>query len=186
MSAQIPLKILKIKIIIAGEPGSGKSFIAQAADACVPSKEIGVSIGKISESFKNTSCEMTLMTWTITSGRPREGTHLHNASAAIIVCDVAKPETVKMISDWAERIQKYDGDIPLFFAVNNANFASRDELDKIQKMTQRYNSTFFPISTYDLKSARALLSIVAHMVFENIINLRGEIAQPIETGSEWV
>lgn len=160
---------LKTKIIIAGEPGSGKSFISEAADVCVPSREIGVSIGKLSETFRESSCEMTLMTWAITNGRPKESTHLDFASAAIIVCDITKPDTVKLTPVWAERVQKYLGDIPLFFAVNNADSGSSDELHWVHRLAQEYKSTCFPIGSEDRKSARDLLRIVAHMVSENVI-----------------
>jgi signal recognition particle receptor subunit beta len=161
-------KTIKTKIIIAGEPGAGKSFIAQTADACVASKEIGVSIGKIKETIKDTSNEMTLMTWAITEGRPKESTHLDYASAAIIVCDLTKPKTVFETTEWAHRVLNYAGNIPLFFAANNANLGSQDIYRQLRRVAHNFNSPCFPIPGNDRKSARDLLRFIAWKLSENI------------------
>jgi signal recognition particle receptor subunit beta len=154
-------KTMKTKIIIAGEPGAGKSFIVQTADACVASQEIGVSIGKISETIEETSNEMTLMTWAITEGRPKESTHMDFASAAIIVCDLTKPKTVSETTEWAHRVLNHAGNIPLFFAANNANLGSQDTYRQLRKVAHNFNSPCFPIPGNDRKSARDLLKFIA-------------------------
>lgn len=161
-------KSIKTKIIIAGEPGAGKSFIAQTADACVASQEIGVSIGKISESIEDTSQEITLMTWAITEGRPKESTHMDFATAAIIVCDLTKPKTVTETTEWAHRVLNYAGNIPLFFAANNANLGSPDTYRFLRKVAHKFNSPCFPIQGNDRKSARDLLRFIAWELSENI------------------
>ncbi len=171
MSSDTQMKSIKTKIIITGEPGAGKSFIAQATDACVASQEIGVSIGKISETIHDTSCEITLMTWAITGGRPKESTHLDYASAAIIVCDITKPETVFLTSEWANRILNYIGDIPLFFAANNVDLGASDTYRRLRKVAHKYNSACFPIRSEDRESARDLLKIIA---WELSVDPKGE------------
>lgn len=168
MTSQSKLKKLKSKIIITGEPGSGKSFIAQAADACVSSQEIGVSIGKISETIKDTSHEMTLMTWAITEGRPKKSTHYEHAQAAIVVCDLTKPKTVMQSSEWADRILDFSGDIPIFFVANNANLALPDTTRLIRDVANRYNSAYYPIFKKDRRSARDLLGLIAWEISENM------------------
>lgn len=169
------VKKYKIKIIIAGEPGAGKSFIAKTTDACYPTRWIGASIGKISETFKNTSFEMTLITWTITHGRPKERTHLRYAEAAIIVSDLTRPETVELTSEWANKILNIVGDIPLFFAANNADLGTSDTLNRLEKVASRFNSPCFTIKSEDRKSARALLRKVAQVLLENLMSkTRGE------------
>ena len=171
MSSDTQMKSIKTKIIITGEPGAGKSFIAQAADACIASQEIGVSIGKISETIQDTSCEITLMTWAITGGRPKESTHLDYASAAIIVCDLTKPQTVNSTSEWANRILNYIGDIPLFFAANNVDLGASDTYRRLRKVAHKYNSACFPIRSEDRESARDLLKIIA---WELSVDPKGE------------
>jgi signal recognition particle receptor subunit beta len=168
MSPAAKLKKLKSKIIITGEPGAGKSFITQATDACVASQEIGVSIGKVSETIEDTSHDMTLLTWAITRGRPKESTHLDHAHAAIIVCDLTKPETVNETTKWAKRILTFTGDIPLFFAGNNAESCNSETYREFRKVANEYNSAFFPIYGKDRESARNLLGIIAHEISENM------------------
>jgi signal recognition particle receptor subunit beta len=168
MSSKTKLKNLKTKIIITGEPGAGKSFITQATDACIPSQEIGVSIGKLSKTIEDTSHEMTLLTWAITRGRPKVSTHLDHAHAAIIVCDLTKPETVNQTSKWAKRILTFTGDIPLFFAGNNADTCSSETYREFRKVAHEYNSAFFPIYGKDRESARNLLGIIAHELSQDI------------------
>ena len=162
------LKTIKTKIIIAGEPGAGKSFIAQTADACVASQDIGVSIGKISETLEDSSQEMTLMTWAITEGRPKESTHMDFASAAIIVCDLTKPRTVTETTEWAHRVLSYAGNIPLFFAANNANLGSQDTYRQLRRVAHNFNSPCFPIPGNDRKSARDLLRFIAWELSEDL------------------
>jgi signal recognition particle receptor subunit beta len=166
------LKKLKSKIIITGEPGSGKSFTAQAADACMATQEIGVSIGKISEILEDTSHEMTLMTWAITEGRPKKSTHYEHAQAAIVVCDLTKPKTVMQSSEWADRILDYSGEIPIFFAANNAELGSPDTSKLLRKVANRYNSTYYPIMKKDRESARGLLGLVAREISDNMTSNR--------------
>ena len=168
MEPQKKHKIIKTKIIIAGEPGAGKSFIAQTADACVASREIGVSIGKISETIEDAANEITLMTWAITEGRPKESTHMDFASAAIIVCDLTKPKTVTETTQWAHRVLNYAGNIPLFFAANNANLGSQDTYRQLRKVAHNFNSPCFPLQDNDRKSARDLLRFIAWELSENI------------------
>ncbi len=158
------VKNVKVKIIMAGEPGSGKSFIAQTVDVCVPARKIGVSIGKISEAFSDTSVEMTLLTWTITSKRPTESTHLKQAEAAIIVCDLKKPKTVEQIPFWADRIQEIAGDIPIFFAAINAHIEYWDKVIWLRDVAQKYHSTYFPINRENLDSARKLFRTIAEIL----------------------
>ena len=39
------MKEIQIKVLVAGEPGSGKSIISEVNDACISLKKFGVSIG---------------------------------------------------------------------------------------------------------------------------------------------
>jgi hypothetical protein len=164
------LRKLKSKIIITGEPGAGKSFIAKATDVCVASQEIGVSIGKMSKTIEDTSHEMTLITWAISEGRPKKSTHLEYAQAAIIVCDLENPKTVMKSSEWANRILEFSGDIPLFFAANNADSGLPDTTRLLRKVANKYNSSFYPILEKDRKSARGLLELIAWELSEDMIS----------------
>ena len=166
---------------MAGEPGAGKSFIAQTADACIPARKIGVSIGKVSEAFSDTSVEMTLLTWTISERNPTKTTHLKQAEAAIIVCDITKPETVDKIPFWADRIQEIGGDIPIFFAVLNAYIEHWDKVIWLRDMAQKYNSTYYPINKDDLVSARKLFRTIAEILALDFLEKKKAALESVQT-----
>lgn len=174
MSPVTPKKNLKSKIIITGEPGSGKSFLAEAADKCVASKEIGVSVGKMTKTLENNEYEMTLITWALTEGRPKESTYLNQANAAVIVCDLSKPDTVSQTNKWAKRILKFSGDIPIYFAANNIENAVPQAYKNLRNVANMYNSSFYPIVKKDRETARDLLGIIAWELSENIISPRSK------------
>jgi hypothetical protein len=175
------VKNVKVKIIMAGEPGAGKSFIAQTADACIPARKIGVSIGKVSEAFSDTSVEMTLLTWTISDKRPTKTTHLKQAEAAIIVCDITKPETVDKTPYWADRIHDIAGDIPIFFAAINAHIEYWDKVIWLRDIAKKYNSTYYPINKDDLVSARKLFRTIAEMLALEFLERKKTELESVQT-----
>jgi hypothetical protein len=164
------VKNVKVKIIMAGEPGAGKSFIAKAADVCVPARKIGVSIGKVSEAIEDASVEMTLLTWTISWGQPKQKSHFKQAEAAIIVSDITKPETVKMAPLWAERINELAGDIPLFFAAINPYLEYWEDFAWLMDVAKKHNSSCYQIDRHDLSSARALFRAIAKSLADDFIS----------------
>jgi signal recognition particle receptor subunit beta len=172
-------KNLKSKIIITGEPGSGKSLLAQAADTCVSTQEMGVSIGKMTKMMQGSEYEMTLITWAITNGRPKESTYLNQAHAAIVVCDTSKPETVIETNKWAARILKFSGDIPIFFAANNIEKGTPDTIRQLRDVAQKYNSSLYPILGKDRETARDLLGLIAWELSENLISPRIKRLVPV-------
>jgi hypothetical protein len=175
------VKNVKVKIIMAGEPGAGKSFIAKAADVCVPARKIGVSIGKVSEAFEEASVEMTLLTWTISWGQPKQKTHFKQAEAAIIVSDITKPETVKMAPLWADRINDLAGNIPLFFAAINPYLEYWEDFAWLLDIAKKYDSSCFQINRQDLSSARALFRAIAQSLAEDFVRRKKEDQKQIMT-----
>ena len=107
----------KLKLIIAGEPEAGKTEVANAADACLPLRPFGVSIGKKFDGSLDVNCNLTLMIWTLTERRPRETTFYTGTDGAIIVCNLLKRRTISRMTKWADSIRNNVGRIPLFFIV---------------------------------------------------------------------
>jgi GTPase SAR1 family protein len=137
---EVDMKELVMKVIVAGEPGSGKSVISQVNDACISLRPLGVSIGLKSIPDKEQQCKMTFTTWTLTKGRPKGTTYLKGSKAAIICSDLAKVKTVKKMRMWAKSIIKGVGDIPLVFVGNNVDKAHGDTLDMIQKIAWSFDA----------------------------------------------
>jgi GTPase SAR1 family protein len=163
-----PLRKFKAKILIVGEPKAGKSFIAETTEACMPFKEIGVSIGRTKVFFQDAECEMTLLTWTVTQGRPKETTYFDDTAAAIIVSDLKRHETVRLSAEWAQNILDRLGNIPLFFVANNADLGQPNALNYLSDIAQRFNSSLYPINSEDEKSAKGIFNRIAKKLYENL------------------
>ena len=155
----------KFKLIIAGEPGAGKTDIANAADACLPLRPFGVSISKKFDGSLDVNCNLTLMIWTLSERRPKETTFYTGTDGAIIVCNLQKWQTISKMIRWADSIRDNIGDIPLFFIGNKYDLAEPDHIDLLKKIARSYNSPWYYIN-YDEKDevkevfnsvARALL-----------------------------
>ncbi len=134
------MKELVMKVIVAGEPGSGKSVISQVNDACISLRPIGVSIGLKSIPDEEERCIMTFTTWTLTKGRPKDTTYLRGTRAAIICADLTKVKTIKKMRAWDKSIRKGVGDIPLIFVGNNVNDAMGDNVTLMLKIAQSFDS----------------------------------------------
>jgi len=134
------MKELVMKVIVAGEPGSGKSVISQVNDACISLRPLGVSIGLKSIPDKEQQCNLTFTTWTLTKGRPKDTTYLQGSKAAIICADLTKIKTIKKMRSWAKSIRKGVGDIPLIFVGNNVTDAEGGNVDLILKIAKSYDS----------------------------------------------
>ena len=129
-----------MKVIVAGEPGSGKSVISQVNDACISLRPLGVSIGLKSIPDEEQQCRMTFTTWTLTKGRPKDTTYLKGSKAAIICADLTKVRTVKKMRTWVKSIRKGVGDIPLIFVGNNVDGAKGDNVELIMSIARSYDS----------------------------------------------
>ena len=135
------MKEIIIKIIVAGEPGSGKSIISQVNDACISLRPFGVSIGRKTMAHGKEQGRLTFLTWTLTKGRPKDSTYFKGSRAAIIVCDLTKEQTIKKMKSWANSVRKRIGAIPLVFVGNNAKKASENNVDMMLEIAKTYDSS---------------------------------------------
>ncbi len=137
---RVDMKELVMKVIVAGEPGSGKSVISQVNDACISLRPLGVSIGLKSIPDEEQQCKMTFTTWTLTEGRPKGTTYLRGSKAAIICADLTNVKTIKKMRTWAKSIRKGVGDIPLIFVGNNVKEASGNNVDLMLEIAQSFDA----------------------------------------------
>jgi GTPase SAR1 family protein len=134
------MREIQVKVIVAGEPGSGKSILSEVNDACISLKKLGVSIGLKTVEDEEAEVCMTFITWTLTEGRPRDTSYLQGSRAAAIVCDLTKGKTVKKMKKWAKSLKKGVGDIPLIFVGNNVDSASTSEVDLMLSTAKKYGA----------------------------------------------
>lgn len=161
----IRMKEIRLKVIVAGEPGSGKSVITEVNDACISLKQFGVSIGYKTMEREDTQCIMTFITWTLTKGRPKATSYYKGTKAAVIVCDLRKTNTIKKMKRWAKSIKKGVGDIPLVFVGNNVDSAKSNNVDMMLKIAKSFGSPVVLTRLEDRKSIEE--------VFERIIKAVG-------------
>jgi GTPase SAR1 family protein len=134
------MKEIQIKVIVAGEPGSGKSILSEVNDACISLRKLGVSIGLKTLEDEDAQVVLTFITWTLTVGRPRDTLYLQGTRVAVIVCDLTKGKTVKKMKKWARSLHKEVGEIPLIFVGNNVDSASGSEVDMMLSQAKTYDA----------------------------------------------
>lgn len=162
------MKELVMKVVVAGEPGSGKSVISQVNDACISLRPLGVSIGVKSIPDAEQNCRMTFTTWTLTKGRPKDTTYLRGTRAAIIVSDLTKVKTVKKMRMWAKSIIKGVGDVPLVFVGNNVEAAHGDTVDMIKKIAWSFDAPVVLTRLDDRSSIEEVFVQVVKAVRETV------------------
>ena len=134
------MKEIQIKVVVAGEPGSGKSILSEVNDACISLKKFGVSIGLKTIEDEEAEFYLTFITWTLTQGRPKDTSYLQGTKAAVIVCDLTKGKTVKKMNKWANSLQQGVGDVPLIFVGNNVDSAQGSEVDMMLSTARSFNA----------------------------------------------
>jgi len=154
----------KFKVIIAGEPGAGKKLIAEAADLCYPFRPYGVSIGKKVKRVKPIECDIVLMVWTLTTGRPKESTYLFGTDAAIIVGNLHDRETIERMPEWADSIRENVGDVPLVFVGNGIEEESEENALKVKEIAESYDSLYLFTQWEDKSSVEDVFTEVAEIL----------------------
>ena len=155
------MKEIRIKVIVAGEPGSGKSVISEVSDACISLRPFGVSIGLKTVPNEEAQCCMTFITWTLTKGRPKESSYFKGSKAAVIVCDLTKVKTIKKMKIWAKSIRKGVGDIPMVFVGNNVSAAEGNNVELMIKIAKSNSS---PVVLTSLENRESIEEVFAQIV----------------------
>jgi GTPase SAR1 family protein len=178
---RIVMKEIQMKVIVAGEPGSGKSIISEVSDACVSLRSLGVSIGlKTVDNIEAQAC-MTFITWTLTKGRPKRTSYYKGTKAAVIVCDLTKPRTIKKMKTWAKSIKKGVGMIPLVFVGNNVDQAKSNNVDVMLRIAKSYDSPVVLTRLKDRDSIEEVFVQIIKAVGPDLLNSRS--IENMEEGS---
>ncbi|MEE9151928.1 MAG: hypothetical protein V3U20_08875 [Thermoplasmata archaeon] len=170
------MREVRLKVIVAGEPGSGKSTISEVSDACISLKPFGVSLGLKTVDSEEAQCRMTFFTWTLTKGRPKDTSYFKGSKAAVIVCDLTKGYTIKKMKNWARSIRKDIDNIPLVFVGNYVEKAKGDNVELMLKIAKFYDS---PVVLTRLEDKDSI-----EEVFVQIINAVGPDLWDDRTASE--
>ena len=178
------MKEIRLKVIVAGEPGSGKSIISEVSDACISLRQFGVSLGLKTVDSEEAECMLTFLTWTLTKGRPRDTSYYKGTKAAVIVCDLTKGHTIKKMKTWAKSIKKGVGKIPLIFVGNNVDRAKGNNVDLMLKIAKSYDSPVVLTRLEDRESIEEIFVQIINAVGPDILEDRytseGENGPPLK------
>ncbi len=166
----------RIKVIIVGDPGSGKKDVAKGTDICVPFKSLGVSIGKKTNLDKKINYQLTLIFWTLTDNRPKQTTYFTGASAAIIVGNLFSKQSVQKMRYWAESVSENLGEIPIFFIGTKKKFKSTRNIDYLAKLAFDYKSDYYILLSSEEDALKRIFQKIAKKLAKNYL----ESIQPIE------
>ncbi|WP_455393188.1 hypothetical protein [[Eubacterium] cellulosolvens] len=161
-----------MKVLIVGDPGSGKQDVARGADVCVPFKTLGVSIGKKCSLNKKINYKLTLIFWTLTYGRPLETTYFHGAGAAIIVGNLNSRQSITRMRQWGSTIKDSIGNIPIFFIGTKDGPGEKKNLEKLKKISDDYNSRYFILSREQEGGLKIILKSIAKHLGNTYYKLR--------------
>jgi GTPase SAR1 family protein len=168
------MKEIRLKVIVAGEPGSGKSIISEVSDACISLRPFGVSIGLKTVDDEDAQCSISFTTWTLTKGRPKKTSYFKGTKAAVIVCDLKKTQTVKKMKTWARSIRKGIGDIPLVFVGNNVDRVKGNNMELLLRIAKTYDS---PVVLTRLEDRDSIEEVFVQIIKEVGPNLIDDEAQ---------
>jgi GTPase SAR1 family protein len=160
------MEVYKFKLIIAGEPGAGKTEIANAADACLPLRPFGVSISKKFDGSLDVNCNLTLMIWTLSEGRPKETTFYTGTDGVIIVGNLQKWDTIINMKKWADSINANIKGIPIFFIGTKYDLAEPNHIDQLKKIARSYNSPWYYINYNDKDEVKEVFNSVARKLLK--------------------
>jgi small GTP-binding protein len=144
--------VYRIKVIIIGEPGVGKTSLVKKFVSGRFTRDYRVSIGAnlfVKDLILNSDVEVTIQIWDI-AGQEKwvKMRHLYykGAHGALIVGDVTRENTFEQLKEfWNPDLKQFCGEIPKILVVNKVDLnpiISNSEIDSLAHNIN-VNTTFF-------------------------------------------
>ncbi|WP_455392156.1 Rab family GTPase [[Eubacterium] cellulosolvens] len=145
---------LKVKICLLGDSAVGKTSLIRRYvmdifdDKYISTLGTKVSKKRIMLKKDNMDIDLTLSIWDVLG--QQEFTKIQNTAfkgskGAFIVCDFTRAETLQNISQWAARLKKAAGDIPMVILANKSDLTGKYTFNEndIQMCSNQLNSQYF-------------------------------------------
>ena len=138
--------VYRIKIIIIGEAGVGKTSLVKKFVSGRFSSDYRVSIGAnlfVKELILNSDIEVTIQIWDI-AGQEKwvkmRHSYYKGAHGALIVGDLTRGNTFEQLKEfWNPDLKKFCGDIPKILVVNKVDLEPIVSNNDIEKLAQDIN-----------------------------------------------
>lgn len=132
--------------------------------------------------------KLTLQIWD-TAGQERfksmASLYFRSAAAAILVCDVTKPETLDQLDGWVDELRKHVGDnIIMAVAGNKCDMEKVITEDKGKEYATKYNSPYFETSAKSGDGVQAIFTYIAKELLKNQATENTQNENPTNQTSE--
>ena len=119
--------------------------------------------------------DITLSIWDVLgqeSFRKIHGMAFKGAKGAILVADITRKKTFENISDWARRVIKVTGEIPIVLIANKADLTSNYSFSEseLEVLSQKLNAPYFLTSAKFGDNVIKSFFKLADMVSQEIID----------------
>jgi small GTP-binding protein len=168
--------VYRIKVIIIGEPGVGKTSLVKKFVSGRFTRDYRVSIGAnlfVKDLTLNSDVEVTIQIWDI-AGQEKwvKMRHLYykGAHGALIVGDVTRENTFEQLKEfWNPDLSQFCGDIPKILVVNKVDLhpiISNNEIDNLAHKIN-VNTTIFTSAKNGKNVEKAFRKIAEDIIVSN-------------------
>ncbi len=147
------MKVIQKKVCLLGDFAVGKtSLIRRFVEGTFDDKylsTIGVKISR--KPLQRDNYVLNMLVWDLAGGddfSKMESSYLRGASAALIVCDLTRPETVPALTHYLEQMRRFNPDAALIFAGNKADLVEEQRVDsaELANLSTQWNVPLFMTS----------------------------------------
>ena len=157
-----------IKVPLLGEAAVGKTSIAKYLSGGVfrEDYELTVGVDIFIRFLQYDGLTFKLLLWDIAGQRrfsPLRKIFYRGAKGALVVFDITRPETFKMIPSWINDLQKHEPNTPFVLVGNKLDLESRRVIDRDsgEKLARYYNTAYFETSA---KTGEGVLEAVRYLI----------------------
>jgi len=161
-------KIVK-KICLLGDGGVGKTSLVRRYVFDLFDDRYIVSFGTkvVKKVLTMGATNVIMMIWDILGQKEHPKLHAayyKGASAAFVVCDSTRPETLSSTPEWVESFQKVSPDGALYLLVNKSDLSSVISREQVAKMTKSLNIKFMETSAKTGQNVEEAFGDIARLI----------------------
>jgi len=163
-----PRKLVK-KICLLGDGAVGKTSVMRRYVFDMFDDRYVVSFGTkvVKKVLSVGDAEVNLMIWDILGQKTHSKLHAafyKGASAALLVCDLTRPETLASIPDWVENFRKVSPDGPLYLLANKSDLETVISQDELSETVSELGIEFIETSAKTGENIEKAFEIISEKI----------------------